>query len=110
MCISSWTRIAPNTLPALAKAGANYMNSQLIKMEAVLNGFDEGIALGGADEEFIRDFFVPGIQRAGGLAEEDLSLEEIALEAIRAANREVIAEARRRDHRDPGLQIRGIER
>ena len=34
VCVSSWTRFAPNTLPALAKAGANYMNSQLIKMEA----------------------------------------------------------------------------
>ena len=34
VCVSSWTRIAPNTLPAMAKAGANYMNSQLIKMEA----------------------------------------------------------------------------
>ena len=34
VCISSWNRIAPNTLPALAKAGANYMNSQLIRMEA----------------------------------------------------------------------------
>ncbi len=34
VCVSSWTRIAPNTLPALAKAGANYMNSQLIRMEA----------------------------------------------------------------------------
>ena len=34
VCVSSWTRMAPNTLPALAKAGANYMNSQLIKMEA----------------------------------------------------------------------------
>jgi branched-chain amino acid aminotransferase len=45
VCVSSWTRIAPNTLPALAKAGANYMNSQLIKMEAVLNGYTEGIAL-----------------------------------------------------------------
>jgi branched-chain amino acid aminotransferase len=45
VCISSWTRIAPNTLPALAKAGANYMNSQLIKMEAVANGYSEGIAL-----------------------------------------------------------------
>lgn len=45
VCVSSWKRIAPNTLPALAKAGANYMNSQLIKMEAVLNGFSEGIAL-----------------------------------------------------------------
>ena len=45
VCVSSWTRIAPNTLPALAKAGANYMNSQLIKMEAVTNGYSEGIAL-----------------------------------------------------------------
>ncbi len=45
VCISSWTRIAPNTLPALAKAGANYMNSQLINMEAVANGYSEGIAL-----------------------------------------------------------------
>jgi len=44
-CISSWTRIAPNTLPAMAKAGANYMNSQLIKMEAIVNGYAEGIAL-----------------------------------------------------------------
>jgi branched-chain amino acid aminotransferase len=45
VCISSWTRIAPNTLPALAKAGANYMNSQLIRMEAAENGYAEGIAL-----------------------------------------------------------------
>ena len=45
VCISSWTRIAPNTLPAMAKSGANYMNSQLIKMEAILNGYVEGIAL-----------------------------------------------------------------
>jgi branched-chain amino acid aminotransferase len=45
VCVSSWTRIAPNTLPALAKAGANYMNSQLIKIDAVAMGFDEGIAL-----------------------------------------------------------------
>ena len=45
VCVSSWTRIAPNTLPALAKAGANYMNSQLIKMEAISNGYSEGIAL-----------------------------------------------------------------
>ena len=43
--VSSWTRIAPNTLPAMAKSGANYMNSQLIKMEAILNGYVEGIAL-----------------------------------------------------------------
>jgi branched-chain amino acid aminotransferase len=48
VCVSSWTRLAPNTLPALAKAGANYMNSQLIKMEAVANGYSEGIALDSA--------------------------------------------------------------
>jgi branched-chain amino acid aminotransferase len=45
VCVSSWTRLAPNTLPAMAKAGANYMNSQLIKMEALANGYVEGIAL-----------------------------------------------------------------
>ena len=45
VCVSSWTRIAPNTLPSMAKAGANYMNSQLIKMEAKVNGYVEGIAL-----------------------------------------------------------------
>src|ERR1051325_3062789 len=48
VCVSSWNRIAPNTLPALSKAGANYMNSQLIKMEAVANGYSEGIALDAA--------------------------------------------------------------
>ena len=45
VCVSSWTRLAPNTLPAMAKAGANYMNSQLIRMEANANGYTEGIAL-----------------------------------------------------------------
>jgi branched-chain amino acid aminotransferase len=45
VCVSSWTRLAPNTLPAMSKAGANYMNSQLIKMEAIVNGYVEGIAL-----------------------------------------------------------------
>lgn len=45
VCVSSWARIAPNTMPAMAKSGANYMNSQLIKMEAVINGYVEGIAL-----------------------------------------------------------------
>ena len=45
VCISSWTRLAPNTLPILSKAGANYMNSQLIRMEAAANGYAEGIAL-----------------------------------------------------------------
>jgi branched-chain amino acid aminotransferase len=48
VCVSSWTRMAPNTLPALAKAGANYMNSQLIRMEAAVNGYAEGIALDAA--------------------------------------------------------------
>lgn len=45
VCVSSWTRISSNTMPTMAKAGANYMNSQLIKMEALLGGFSEGIAL-----------------------------------------------------------------
>src|SRR3954451_2244644 len=45
VCVSSWTRLAPNTMPAMSKAGANYMNSQLIKMEAIVNGYVEGIAL-----------------------------------------------------------------
>ncbi len=45
VCISSWNRLAPNTMPSLAKAGANYMNSQLIRMEAEANGYAEGIAL-----------------------------------------------------------------
>jgi len=45
VCISSWNRLAPNTMPSLAKAGANYMNSQLIRMEAEVNGYAEGIGL-----------------------------------------------------------------
>ena len=45
VCVSSWTRTPSNSLPAVAKAGANYMNSQLIKMEAILAGYSEGIAL-----------------------------------------------------------------
>jgi branched-chain amino acid aminotransferase len=45
VCVSSWTRIAPNTLPALAKAAGNYMNSQLIRMQAHLDGYAEAIAL-----------------------------------------------------------------
>ena len=45
VCVSSWARMAPNTLPALSKAGGNYMNSQLIRMEADVNGYAEGIAL-----------------------------------------------------------------
>jgi len=45
VCVSSWRRCAPNTMPMMAKAGANYMGSQLIKMEALSRGFVEGIAL-----------------------------------------------------------------
>ena len=48
VCVSSWTRIAPNTLPAIAKVAANYMNSQLILMEANQHGYTEGIALDAA--------------------------------------------------------------
>jgi branched-chain amino acid aminotransferase len=48
VCVSSWRRMAPDTLPAMAKSAANYMNSQLIKMEAVSNGYAEGIALDAA--------------------------------------------------------------
>lgn len=43
--IGSWARMAPNTLPALAKAGGNYLNSQLLKLEAVEDGYAEAIAL-----------------------------------------------------------------
>jgi len=45
VCVSTWTRMAPNTLPAISKAAGNYMNSQLIRMEAIVNGYVEGIAL-----------------------------------------------------------------
>jgi branched-chain amino acid aminotransferase len=48
VCVSSWSRMAPNTLPAMAKAGGHYMNSQLIRMEAEANGYSEGIALDAA--------------------------------------------------------------
>jgi branched-chain amino acid aminotransferase len=43
--ISTWARMAPNTLPAMAKAGGNYLNSQLLKLEAVEDGYAEAIAL-----------------------------------------------------------------
>ncbi len=45
VCVSSWNRMAPNTMPAMAKSGANYMNAQLIKLEAKEHGYVEGIAL-----------------------------------------------------------------
>ncbi|RBQ22632.1 hypothetical protein ALNOE001_16900 [Candidatus Methanobinarius endosymbioticus] len=43
--VSSWRRFAPDTLPSMAKSGANYMNAQLAKFEAIENGFDEAIML-----------------------------------------------------------------
>lgn len=45
VCVSSWRRAAPDTMPMFAKAGANYMSGQLIKMEALSRGYVEGIAL-----------------------------------------------------------------
>lgn len=45
VCVSSWQRVAPNTIPALAKSGGNYLSSQLISTEAKRLGFTEGIAL-----------------------------------------------------------------
>jgi branched-chain amino acid aminotransferase len=46
VCVSSWQRLAPNTIPALGKAAGNYLSSQLISMEAKRLGFAEGIGLG----------------------------------------------------------------
>ncbi|MFT5141617.1 MAG: branched-chain amino acid aminotransferase [Rhodothermales bacterium] len=43
--VASWQRMAPNTFPAMAKAGGNYLNASLVKMDAVLNGYAEGIML-----------------------------------------------------------------
>ena len=43
--VSSWNRLAPNTMPSMAKAGGNYLNSQLIKMEALMDGYAEGLTL-----------------------------------------------------------------
>lgn len=45
VCVSSWRRAAPDTFPTMAKAGGNYLNSQLSKMEAKLDGYSEGIML-----------------------------------------------------------------
>jgi branched-chain amino acid aminotransferase len=76
--ISSWTRMAPNTLPAMAKTAANYMNSQLIKMEAITEGYSEGIALdaeghvseGSGENLFVvkRGSVLPGITRDSVMA------------------------------------------
>jgi branched-chain amino acid aminotransferase len=45
VCVSSWNRVAPNTLPAMAKMAGNYLSGMLVKMEALAGGFAEGIAL-----------------------------------------------------------------
>jgi len=45
-CVASWNRMAPNTIPMMAKVAGNYLSGQLIKMEALRNGFAEGIGLG----------------------------------------------------------------
>lgn len=45
-CITSWSRLAPNTMPPGVKAGGNYLSSQLIGLEARDRGFEEGIGLG----------------------------------------------------------------
>jgi branched-chain amino acid aminotransferase len=45
VCVSSWQRPSPNTFPTLAKAGGHYLNAQLMKMEAIANGYAEAIAL-----------------------------------------------------------------
>ncbi|HTT07036.1 MAG TPA: branched-chain amino acid transaminase [Steroidobacteraceae bacterium] len=80
VCISSWQRVAPNTLPALAKAAGNYLSSQLISMEAKRLGFAEGIGLApdgtvseGAGENLflVRDgiIYTPGLAHSvlGGI-------------------------------------------
>ncbi|HEY4368579.1 MAG TPA: branched-chain amino acid transaminase [Steroidobacteraceae bacterium] len=75
VCVSSWQRLAPNTIPALGKAAGNYLSSQLISMEAKRLGFAEGIGLGvdgtvseGAGENLflVRDgvIYTPGIASA----------------------------------------------
>jgi branched-chain amino acid aminotransferase len=45
-CVASWARMAPNTIPSMAKVAGNYLSGQLIKMEALRNGYAEGIGLG----------------------------------------------------------------
>jgi branched-chain amino acid aminotransferase len=44
-CVSTWARVAPNTIPSMAKVAGNYLSGQLVKMEALRNGYAEAIAL-----------------------------------------------------------------
>jgi branched-chain amino acid aminotransferase len=78
VCISSWQRVAPNTIPALAKAGGNYLSGQLISQEAKRLGFDEGIGLspdGTVSEGAGENLFVvkDGVLMTPGLAHSVLS-------------------------------------
>src|SRR5207244_8841701 len=81
--IASWSRMAPNTLPAMAKSSANYANSGLIKMEAISDGYSEGIALdvsGNVSEGSGQNIFIvrdgalftppPGSSTPGGIRRE----------------------------------------
>ena len=45
VCVSSWNKIAPNTIPVMAKASGNYLSGTLVAIEAKENGYDEGICL-----------------------------------------------------------------
>ena len=135
VCVSSWTRLAPNTLPAMAKAGANYMNSQLIKMEAIANGYVEGIALdangfvseGSGENLFLvhRDKLItaplgnsvlPGITRDSVLQiARDLNIPIVEqIDSARDAlhrRRSVLHRHRGRGHADPlGRQDQGRQR
>jgi branched-chain amino acid aminotransferase len=61
VCVSSWTRLAPNTLPVMAKAGGHYLASQLVATEAARHGYVEGISLdasGGLSEGSSENIFV----------------------------------------------------
>ena len=131
VCVSSWTRMAPNTLPAMAKSAGNYMNSQLIKVEAVKGGFAEGIALdsqGYVSEGSGENLFVvskgrlitpplvssvlPGITRDSVLAlarRLGIPVEEKALprEMLYLADELFFTGHRGRDHADP---VRGPAR
>jgi branched-chain amino acid aminotransferase len=100
VAISSWQRVAPNTIPALAKAGGNYLSSTLVSLEARDNGFHEGIALAadgtvseGAGENLflIRDgqIYTPGAAQSilTGITRQSVMIlaQEAGLEVIEQA-------------------------
>jgi len=96
-CVSSWRRPSSSTLPAMAKATGNYLNSQLIKMEAITNGFVEGIALdagGYVSEGSGENLF---LVRSGVLITPDLAsslLSGITRDAVMTLARELGLEVR----------------